>query len=351
MATIRAIEIGYGTTSFTKNVTGKNPVIETFSSNVALKSGTDLSGGLSHKNTIEIDIDGDTYEVGPDAHLLSDRTTSRALTSKYIDTHQYRALFKGALALMNETEIDLLVLALPVNNMKRKDELKRFAIGCHLIGKQSVVVHDVWVLCQPLAGFLSYANSLGQTGFNALSESNVLCLDFGYSTADWLVTRGLKINYKKSGATNMGMSALLEACVEHLSQVDAFKHLDDITYDLVDAAFYKNKGELKISGRRYDFPTHSSKSVDAFDCEPVIKQITANCIQEVRNSVGAGADIEKIIVMGGGHEAYLTAIKENYPYHTIEIVKNPLVSVCEGMFFGGEQYFAMQQKLKAEKVA
>jgi plasmid segregation protein ParM len=344
MSVIRAIEIGYGTTSFTKGIKNGNPIVETFSSNVALKNGSDLSGGLSRKNTIDIEIDGDVYEVGPDAHLLTDRTTSRALTNKYIDTQQYKALFKGALAMMGEATIDLLVLALPVNNMKRTDELKRFAIGTHRVGNQSITVKDVWVLCQPLAGFLSYANTLGQDGFNELSESNVLCLDFGYSTADWLVTRGLKINYKKSGAVNMGMSTILETCVEHLSQVEGFKHLDDITFDLVDAAFFKHKGKLKISGKAYEFPVHDDKNGVSYDCESVIKQITSNCLQEVRNSVGAGADIEKIIVMGGGHQAYLSAIKENYAHHEIVVVDDPLTAVCTGMYFGGIQFFQLKSK-------
>lgn len=343
MSVIRAIEIGYGTMSFTQAIVDAEPVIETFTSNVALKGGTDLSGGLSQRNTIDVEVDGDTYEVGPDAHLLTDRTTSRALTNKYIDTPQYKALFKGALAMMGESEIDLLVLALPVNNMRRTQELKKYAIGQHRIGKQMITVKDVWVLCQPLAGFLSYANELGQEGFNEVSESNVLCLDFGYSTADWLVTRGLKINYKKSGAINMGMSAILESCVEFLSEHEAFKHLDDITLDLVDAAFFKHLGKLKVSGRSYTFPTSSTGDVK-FDCEPTIRQITESCLQEVRNSVGSGADIEKIVVMGGSHSAYISAIKENYPYHDIVIVDEPITAVCRGMYYGGEQYFSAKKE-------
>lgn len=349
MSRIRAIEIGYGTTSYTKAVVDGEPQIETFPSNVALKSGSDLSGGLSKRNTIDVDVDGDVYEVGPDAGLLSDRTSSRALTNRYIDTPQYKALFKGALGMMNEDEIDLLVLALPVNNMRRAEELKAYAIGSHRIGKQVVVVKDVWVLCQPLAGFLYYANSIGQEKFNDLQESNVLCLDFGYGTADHITTRGLKINYKKSGAQNMGMSAILESVVEYLSELDDFKHLDDISLDLVDSAFFKHKGKLRISGKEYDFPTHKSTKSN-FDCEPTIRQITESCLQEIRNSVGSGADIVSIIIMGGGHEAYLSAIKDNYPHHEIIVVDEPLVAVCKGMYFGGSQYFDIKHSGK-KKVA
>lgn len=345
MSIIRAIEIGYGTLSLTKRVVKGVPEIETFSSIVApVSQGGDLSGGLSKRDTVVVNVDDEWYEVGPDAHLLNDRTSSRTLNNRYIETPQFRALFKGALLRMDITEIDLLVLALPVNTMRRADELKEFAIGQHKIGLKTIVVKNVWVLCQPLAGFLAYANQIGQQEFNNLCLANVLCLDFGFTTADWLVTMGLKINYKRSGAQNMGMSAVLESCAETLKNSEAFRQFDDISLSLIDEAFYKRKNEIRISGRGYPFPT--CKNVDInnkpvnviFDCKPGIRQIASSCLQEVRNNVGAGADISLIVIMGGSHEVYLDAVKENYPNHNIVIVENPLTAVCLGMYAGGVQY-------------
>jgi hypothetical protein len=147
----------------------------------------------------------------------------------------------------------------------------------------------------------------------------------------------------------MGMSAILESCVEYLQELDEFKHLDDISLDLVDSAFFKHKGKLKISGRSYDFPTNKENGV-TFDCDSAIRQITENCLQEVRNSVGSGADIESVVVMGGGHTAYLNAIKTNYPNHEIIIVEEPLVAVCKGMYYGGTQYYTLKNQGK-KKVA
>lgn len=346
MATIRAVEIGFGTLSFTKDVVNGVPSIETFSSVVApVGSSGDLSGGLATRNSLRVEVGGEFYEVGPDAHMLNDRKSSRTLNNRYIGTPQYQALFKGALLYMNEPIIDLLVLALPVNTMNYAEELKAMMEKTHKLGNKEVVVKKVWVLCQPLAGFLCYANQLGQAKFRELAQSNVLCIDFGFSTADHLVNRGLKINYKRSGAQNMGMSAVLEEVAKTLKESEGFKHLDDLSLSLIDKSFYKHKGKLKISGRHYPFPKCKGQDCNGdevnvqYDCSIPIRQVANSCLNEIRNSVGAGADIDLIVVMGGSHEQYLEAVKENYPGHKIVIVDDPLIAVCKGMYFGGEQFF------------
>lgn len=353
MANIRAIEVGYGTLSYTKDIVNGVPKIDTFPSIVsAIGNEGDLSGGLNKRNTVIVDVGNEKYEVGPDAYLLNDRTSSRTLNNRYIDTAQYRALFRGALVYMNTENIDLLVLSLPVNNMQRSEELKAFALGNHCINGKNINVKHVWILCQPLAGFLAYANQIGHERFNELSQSNVLCLDFGFTTSDWLMTRGLKINYKKSGARNMGMSTVLESCAAALKVKGAFEYLDDLPRTLIDEAFYRHEGVIKISGKSYPFPTCNYEDINhnqvniAFDCAPAIKQISYSSLQEVRNNVGAGSDVSLIVVMGGAHQVYLDAVKDNYPHHEIVIVDNPIVAVCFGMYFGGLQYFEAIQSTK-----
>ena len=351
MAIIRAVEIGFGTLSFTKNVVDGVPSIETFSSVVApVGSSGDLSGGLATRNTVKVEVEGEFFEVGPDAHMLNDRKSSRTLNNRYIGTPQYQALFKGALLYIDEPVIDLLVLALPVNTMNYAEELKAMMEKTHKVGGKEVVVKHVWVLCQPLAGFLCYANQLGQAKFSQLAQSNVLCIDFGFSTADHLVNKGLKINYKRSGAQNMGMSAVLEEVAKTLKESEGFKHLDDLSLSLIDEAFYKHEGKLKISGRNYPFPKCQGKDCDGnlvnveYDCAIPIRQVATSCLNEIRNNVGAGADIDLIVIMGGSHEQYLEAVKDNYPGHKIVIVAEPLIAVCKGMYFGGEQFYAAMMK-------
>lgn len=351
MDIIRVIEIGFGTLSFTEKVVNGEPVIKTFASVVAPVSNDDLSGGLSKRDTVKVFVGETGYEVGPDAHLLSDRTSARVLNNTFIDTDQYKALFYGALVMMNEPVIDLLVLALPVNNMGRSEDLKAMAVGVHTIAGKEVNVKNVWVLCQPLAGYLYHATCIGQELFDSLKDVNVLSLDFGFSTADWLTTKGLKINDRRSGAVDMGMSSVLEETQKTLKL--AFPHLDSIPLHLIDDAFWRHPGELKISGKSYPFPkcsgldSQGNETKVKYDVTPSINKVTSSCMQLVRNNVGAGADIHLIVVMGGSHNVYMPEVKRTFPEHEIVVVKDPQVAVCLGMWFGALQYAQALKKKNA----
>ena len=340
---IRAIEVGYGTLSFTSSVVNEKPVITTFPSVVApVSAGNDLSGGFSKRDTIKVSVGNNTYEVGSDAHLLTDRISSRVLNNAFIESDQYQALLKGALYMINEPTIDLLVLSLPVTNMHRADELKAMVNGEHEINGKKILIKKTWVLCQPLAGYMCYANQIGQERFNELKEVNVLSIDFGFSTVDWLTSRGLKINDRRTGAVNMGMSAVLEETQKSLK--GAFPHLDSIPLHLIDDSFWKNPGEIRISGRSYPFPVCNGKLKNgdgtkiSFDASAAIKSVSVSALQEVRNSVGAGADINLILVMGGPNAVYLESVKKTFPEHEVSVVDDPITAVCRGMYFGGVQY-------------
>lgn len=347
---VRAIEVGYGTNSLTARVENGVPIIKTFPSiAVPVQGGGDLSGGLSRRDTVRVQIDDDVFEVGPDAHLLSDRTSSRVLSSSYIDTPQYRALLLGSLSYMDVDSIDLLVLALPVNNQHRAGDLKKLALGKHKVsGDRVIEVKDVWVLCQPLAGYIYYAHSIGKEKFKAIKSQNVLSIDFGFTTVDWVTSRGLKVNEKKSGAEDMGMSAILEICQQGIA--NAFPNLGQVQHDIIDNAFWHEKGVLRIAGKPYPFPVCKGQLVDGrptnvnYDLTGAIRQVAKSAMQAVQNSVRNGAEISQIIVMGGSHTAYLDEVRAAYPEHEIAVIDNPLTAVCLGMYYGGCQYIAQKQQ-------
>lgn len=331
------------------------PVIKTFASVVSQVSNDDLSGGLVKRDTIVVSVgkNGTRYEVGPDAYLLSERTTTRVLNNNYIETEQYMALLHGALLMMDCSEIDLLVLSLPVNNMVRAADLKDMALNITHINDKTYTIKNVWVICQPLAGYLSYANELGQEGYNKLKDLNVLSLDFGFITADWLTSCGVKVNEKRSGAVDMGMSVVLDNVSKALKQ--SFTNLDAIPLHLIDEAFWKHPGYITISGRKYPFPVCDGIDIDGkpvrkFDVTSEIRKVVQGCLQAIRNNVGAGADISLILVMGGAHQVYLDEVKNTYPDHEIVVVSDPLIAVCKGMYFGGVRYMeALAKQNQAKK--
>ena len=347
MAVVRAIEVGFGTNSLTTGTDGKgNPIIKTFQSFVAKtdpsKSG--LNAGLNKRDTVTVDVNGQLYEVGPDAYLASDKASSRVLNSSYIKSDQYQALLLGSLSYMNAEKIDLLVLALPVENWSRREELKSLMQGPHTVNNKNYFIKDVWVIVQPLGGLMAYANRIGQKGYDELKEQTILSVDPGFGTFDYVLSRGLKLNESRSGGSELGMSAVLSECSKDLKS--AFPNLSDFPIEKIDEAFYKNDGFIRISGRKYPFPQCKGKTVEGkkvdihFDLTSSIESVTSNAVTKLKNTVGNGGDIDLIILMGGPHKVYLKALQEAYPAHEIIILDDAIRAVCEGMFFAGLQYQA-----------
>lgn len=359
MAVIRAIEVGFGTTSLTTGNDEKGrPTFKTFSSFVAksdpTKSG--LSAGLNKRDTVIVDVNNQKFEVGPDAQLASDKASSRVLNSNYIQSDQYQALLFGSLSYMNAEKIDLLVLALPVENWSRRDELKSLISGSHTINGKNYYIKNVWVIVQPMGGLMAYANRIGQEGYNELKEQTILSVDPGFGTFDFVVSQGLKLNDARSGGNELGMSAVLSDCAKALRSV--FPALNDFPIEKIDEAFYKNNGFIRISGKRYPFPLCEGKTLDGkkvdirFDLNPTIDNVTRNAVTKLKNIVGNGGDIDLILLMGGPNQVYIKSLKEAFPDHEIIVLDDPLRSVCEGMYFAGLQYYnALVNSLKASKVA
>jgi plasmid segregation protein ParM len=352
MAVIRAIEVGFGTTSLTTgNDNIGNPVIKTFPSFVAKAdpTKTGLSAGLNKRDTVIVDVNGQKYEVGPDAQLASDKVSSRVLNSNYIKSDQYQALLFGSLSYMNADKIDLLVLALPVESWSRRDELKSLIIGSHNVNGKNYFIRNVWVIVQPMGGLMAYANRIGQDGFNELKEQTILSVDPGFGTFDYVLSRGLKLNESRSGGNELGMSAILSDCAKVLRV--AFPALNEFPVEKIDEAFYLNDGFIRISGKRYPFPLCNGKTTDgkkvdvSFDLTPTIDNVAGNAVTKLKNTVGNGGDIDLILLMGGPNKVYMKSLSEAYPDHDIVVLDDPLRSVCEGMYFAGLQYDKALTKL------
>lgn len=353
-----AIELGFGTSSYATrlNSDGK-PDVKTFVSVVAqVDPKVDLSSGMGTRNTVQISFqNGMTFEVGPEAHLASGKSAGRILNNDYMDSEEYKALFYGCLVLAanspgGSTEVDVLVLGVPVTSLYRADELKSWAVGEHKIGQKTINVKNVWVIVQPLGGLLSYADSLGQDGFERFKDMNTLCIDVGFGTVDSLYSRGLKVNASRSTAVEFGQGVLLTE-IWNRALKPAFPRADSVPIDLIDAAFWRNSGKLTISGRSYPFPLCEGLDSDGeetqvrYDATPVIESVTNQAITPIKNQAGSGFDIDNILLFGGPAKNYLSAVKRAYPDHRIIVLPNHLTAVCEGMFLGGLQY---AKKLKGK---
>jgi plasmid segregation protein ParM len=355
---VRAIEIGFGTISLTSIESNGRPVIRTFSSIATPIEKTELKTSLdlyASRKVVHVDVDGITYEVGEDAHLSSKsgQTHTQILNDSYVDSPQYKALFLGSLYMVHAGDddvIDLLVLGLPVNHFAKRKMLIDLAKGEHKIGNRTITIKEVMVLPQPLGGLLAYANSIGQDRYQSeFIQSNTLCIDVGTLTLDHIVSRGLTVNSNRSGAVPQGVSVLIKELQQAVSK--AFSLTSTIPHYVVDDALWRHPGMIRVRGKSYPFPVCTGELHDGspttvrFDFRPVMKKVTSEALIPVQNSIGDGADIDRIVAVGGPIEHYKEAIKNAFPEHDIVFMEQSLTAVCEGLFYAGKH--ALKQKSAA----
>lgn len=347
---VRVIEVGFGNTAVTTGVSADGkPEILCFPSTVAKvdRNKNDLSAGLVSRNTKRVNIDGSEYEIGPEAHLATSNTTVSNRNSEYIYSSDYQALLLGAMSYLDDDVIDLMVVGLPVNNWAKSNDLKALVVGEHAVGDRTITIKRCWCIPQPLGGLLYHGANLTKEEFSELAQSNVVSVDPGMLTFDWLVSRGLKLNNARSGAVDLGMSNVLRRIGE---EVESTFNINRIPTELIDNAFWKHEGKLKIAGRTYPFPVCRKEDTEygvEFDFTGVIARETESAVTEMVNNVGNGVDIELFILMGGAAKVFLPAIQKAYPNHNVLLLDRHLTAVCEGMYRGGVQY--LQQVMKAER--
>jgi plasmid segregation protein ParM len=343
----RAIEIGFGTTSVVVSERNGSPIIKTFPSiaNPLDKNRlTDIDVGvsISKRKVIEVEVDGQLFEVGDQAYL-SATDTSRVLNDDNVSQPQYKALLLGALYMIHDDVIDVLALGLPMNHWNKRDELKSLAEGVHkFIGSERTIeVKKVIVIPQPVAGLVAYAQSLTQDKFdNEFKDMKVVCIDGGYLTIDVTTSHGMAVIERRSGATSNGFSTVLEEIRPTLSK--AFG-LTSITNDVIDAAFWKHKGVVKVRGKKYPFPVCEGKTIDdkntsvSFDVRSQIKSSTQIAANFVRNLVGDGSDVDLFVLFGGSIPSYVPAITKAYPENEIVVLDDNLTTVVMGLFGAAKQ--------------
>jgi plasmid segregation protein ParM len=189
----RAIDLGYGNVKYTKR--GERHPIE-FAEFPALAVHAH-SGALNvqtvqlaNTDTITVSIDGRAYQVGPDSPVLLQGLAERVLEAAYARSDRYAALMKGALAYVDESVIDQLVLGLPVSTFAREHRyVEKKWTGGHMIPgrhrcdeERNVEIDRVTVVAQPIGAYMA---ALGD-GLLSREKGNALVIDLGYFTIDWV---------------------------------------------------------------------------------------------------------------------------------------------------------------------
>ena len=157
---VRAVDVGFGNTKYVNNVVGTEIRCANFPS-IAYPSMREPSGqpGYERRKTVVIPINGLFYEVGTEVELAADAFRATQMHDGYTETPEYLALLRGALALMKQPTIDLLVVGLPVAALAtKKTALEKAVTGSHDIGSgKNVVVRKALAIAQPQGALVDFA--------------------------------------------------------------------------------------------------------------------------------------------------------------------------------------------------
>ena len=326
---VRAIDVGRQNTKYVLAATDERIECALFPS-LAFHSTSDptvdLLGGK--RKTVAIPVDGVYYEVGPDVELAADRFRMRLLQDNYMDTREYSALWRGALAFMKVDVVDVLVVGLPVAQFRaKKSAVEEAMTGEFDVGRRrKVVVRKTLVVAQPQGALYHHAAVQGR--MREVLEERSLVIDPGSRTFDWLVTRGMGVVSKLSHSVNRGVFDILREIATHISS-DLQTDYRDL--DAIDLALRTGKN-LKIFGKPYDL-----KRFDA-----TVREIAEQAVRMMMQHIDDTHAFDNIVLVGGGAHLFKRAVRNAFPRHTIIEVKEPVFANVRGFQLAGQKVAAAQ---------
>lgn len=105
---------------------------------------------------------------------------------------------------------------------------------------------------------------------------------------------------------------------------------------LLDAAL--RYGYLTLFGRRTPLQARHLETA---------RSVTEEAAHAIANSVGAGRDIEAILLVGGGANLYREALAQRFPRHSVQIVREPLLANVRGFQLIGKEVARRRQAATA----
>lgn len=332
---VRAIDIGYGQTKLvTDRGLYKEMATFSFPSRAPLASRID---GISHgRDTQLVKVNGVQYEVGKDVADAAKDSDVNIRSIDYVKTDTYSALMKGALHYIGQEEIELLVLGLPVSvfdDGKTASLLKQLYTGVVMISDDRAVhIHDVWVVPQPLGGLFDFA--FQSSSFHDVKGKQNLIIDPGFYTLDWYGCNGIEKRTNTCGSIPGGVSAYLQELADNFIRHHGINMLLSNLARFDEAV--RNGEPVKLFGKSWELtPFHDAAYT-----------VIQSFVSSMAAQIGHGANIDNIILVGGGAKLFKRALEAAFPRHIINTLPDPQFSNVRGFQFAGEQ--VLRQRLGAK---
>lgn len=329
---VRAVDVGYGHIKFSD---GRDPTDQSIRTD-ALPSQSPKakpvlgSGGsvLKQRDTVVIPVGDKLFEVGRDVHLvLQGNQITEVMDDRYALSDAYTARLYGALNYMlpglPENRIDFLVLGLPMNTyLTHKKALEEKFSGSHIINDQGteIIIKRCNVYPQPLGSYMISMFDRQDGGH----QPKALVIDPGYNTFDWFVCQGMTAS-STSNAITRSMGAFIRDVAEDILKTYGYDASPSEMIRGIDVALSTGT-PYKMYGKTIDLEKHFAAG----------KEVINEGVQAVRNAIGAGSDIDVIIVSGGGARFYKDAIAAMFPHHELITLENPAHANARGFHLIGE---------------
>ncbi|NTV70107.1 MAG: hypothetical protein HGA71_08185 [Azonexaceae bacterium] len=294
-----------------------------------------------------VDVGGQMYAVGPDAKDYLVSGLGRVLTEDYIDSNEYLALSKAALAMMHipDNVIDVLVVGLPVSLWaSRRADLEKMMTGSFKIDGRTIVVKKALVVRQPHGAFADFVSSCDEKrAERILKREMTLVLDIGSFTFDCFVMIGNKPAEQFSFAVNNGgVASVLSLLVDQIHQDHLVKfpkigreRFENLSYD-IDNSF--RTGEIVEIGQipLIHQPNHYL---------PLIRRRADSVVTETLKKLGSkDSEINNVVISGGGVIYFKDSIEEKFPFHKPYVSEKPSFANCRGYALIGKSWYDANAK-------
>jgi plasmid segregation protein ParM len=269
-----------------------------------------------------ISISGHEMLVGADA-VLQSRMLQRREDRYWYSTREYTALYYKALTASSFEDQEMYVVSgLPVAFYDDRKQLHDMLLGHHTFTTQETTVHNYrvakcTVIPQPFGTVL--AQVLGWTGDiqNAqLAQGAVGVVDCGGKTTNLLHCVKMSEIARATGSVNAGAWDAVRA-MRTLLEVK-YPKLELRDHDIIQAMA---QGFVKMYGDEVDILAMTTTVVN-----PLADQIIAQCTQ----LWGSGADLDTVLVTGGGALLFGSHIENAYQHAVI--VDNPVQANAVGYY-------------------
>lgn len=310
---IAAIDVGYGNIKVVSYNTITNNMKMLLIPSIAGKADdSDISQSFGKKKNVYIvEYEGESYEIGEE----SIGNLVKVTHGEYLKTKSWKLFLLAALKSIGEETIDLVVSGLPVYQYKDlKEDMIQEIKGVHKVDKNLTVnIKNVEVIPQPLGALASLIDDKPE-----LQSKNILLIDPGHHTFDWLCVVKGSIRMDLSGSHAEGVDSLINAVIKRVSKNNnglMLSHHD------IDEAIRNGTFKVEVYGKEFDIKQYLDLAVS--------NQLESS-IDALKNMLQTTHNIGNILIGGGGANLYLQTIKESFPNHNVETMSEPAMANAKG---------------------